>query len=111
MCEGRNEPIEVIQTRRFEKALDKLSDAVLKLVEDEIDKIIVDPHLGDLKKGDLNYLRVHKFHIQKQLMLLGYSWLEQKLELYLLSVSSHENFYKEMKRARSADLHFIVSPE
>ncbi|ANG91277.1 type II toxin-antitoxin system RelE/ParE family toxin [Enterobacteriaceae bacterium 155047] len=108
MCEGRNPPIEVFQTRRFEKAMDKLSNDMLKTVEDEIDKIILDPLKGELKKGDLSYLRVHKFHIHKQLVLLGYSWKEQKLELYLLSLATHENFYKEMKQARKTDLLFIL---
>lgn len=51
MCEGRNPPIEVFQTRRFEKAMDKLSNDMLKTVEDEIDKIILDPLKGSSKKG------------------------------------------------------------
>jgi len=37
-------------------------------------------------------------------VLLGYSWVEQRLALYLLSLASHENFYDEMKKARKADL-------
>lgn len=108
MYEGRKEPTEVFQTRRFEKALDKLNDEALKIVEDQIEKIIADPLIGELKKGDLSYLRVHKFRVQKQFFLLGYSWVEQKLELYLLSLASHENFYKEMKLARKNDLQIII---
>ena len=108
MCEGRKDPAEVFQTSRFEKALDKLDEKALRMVEDEIEKIIADPQLGELKKGDLSYLRVHKFHVHKQLFLLGYSWVDQKLELYLLSLASHENFYREMKQARKTDLQFII---
>ena len=104
MCAGRSEKIEVFQTRRFGKALDKLPHAALVSVENEIELIIENPLLGELKKGDLNYLRVHKFHLGKQLVLLGYSWVEQRLALYLLSLASHENFYDEMKKARKADL-------
>jgi len=88
--------------------MDKLSNDMLKTVEDEIDKIILVPLKGELKKGDLSNLRVHKFHIHKQLVSLGYSWKEQKLELYLLSLATHENFYKEMKLARKTDLLFIL---
>lgn len=107
MCEGPSTAIEVFQTRRFEKALDKLSEIALQAVEDEIETIISDPLIGELKKGDLSYLRVHKFHLWQQQVLLGYAWVDEKLELYLLSFATHENFYKEMKQARKADLQLI----
>jgi len=108
MSEKQNE-IDVFQSGRFEKALNKLSDAQLKVVEDEIDKIIEYPAIGERKKGDLSHLRVHKFKLDNQLALLGYSWLEDKLELYLLQFDSHENFYKKMKNRRKDDLKLINS--
>lgn len=99
--------IDVYQTRRFEKTLDKLPESSRAVVEDEIDLIIADPEIGELKKGDLGFLRVHKFHLNNQLFLLGYSWVEDKLELYLLDIGSHENFYQEQKQHRKADLKLI----
>ena len=108
MPEGLKESdVNVYQSRRFEKALDKLPRSLLILVEDEIDKIIANPLLGEKKKGDLSYLRVHKFQLNNQLTLLGYSWLEDKIELYLLSISSHENFYQGQKNHRKSDLKII----
>lgn len=92
----RNKP-EVYETRRFGKALDKLHKEVLPRVEDEIDKIIAEPAMGEQKKGDLKHLRVHKFVIDEQLYLLGYSWVEDKLVLYLMTLVSHANFYDEQK--------------
>ncbi|PCJ31322.1 MAG: hypothetical protein COA90_06640 [Gammaproteobacteria bacterium] len=52
MSEEQNQ-IDVYESRRFEKALSKLSEAQLKLVEDEIEKIIDEPEIGEVKKGDL----------------------------------------------------------
>ncbi|TCL04326.1 type II toxin-antitoxin system RelE/ParE family toxin [Sodalis ligni] len=99
--------IDVYETRRFSKALAKLPRNVLAAVEDEIDAIIADPSLGEQKKGDLRFLQVHKFSLNNQLMLIGYSWIENRLELYLLSFGTHENFYLEQKIHRKADLKLI----
>jgi len=106
MSEPQNE-IEVFQSRLFEKQLKKLSVDELTQVEDQIDLIIEDPEIGERKKGDLAYLRVHKFKMNNQLVLLGYSWKDAELELYLLSVGPHENFYDDMKQRRKADLKLI----
>ena len=96
--------VKVFETRRFEKALDKLPEAQLKVVEDEIENIIEDPEIGELKKGDLSHLRVHKFKMNKNQVLLGYSWFEEKLELYLLQIGPHENFYQKQKTKSKSDL-------
>ncbi|AYA05099.1 hypothetical protein EJP81_00440 [Rahnella aquatilis] len=49
-------------------------------------------------------MRVHKFPLEKQQALLGYCWREEKIELYLLSLDSHENFYQDHKNHRKGDL-------
>lgn len=108
MSEGQNEKeVDVYQTRRFEKALDKLPEKLQEIVEDAIDTIIANPEIGEQKKGDLSFLRVHKFQMNNRLTLLGYTWIEDKLELYLLSVGPHENFYQDQKTHRKADLKLI----
>lgn len=106
MSEEQNE-IDVYESRRFEKAIKKLTESQLKVVEDEIEKIIEDPEIGELKKGDLAFLRVHKFNLENQLALIGYSWIEVRLEIYLLQLGSHENFYKKMKGQRKVDQKLI----
>lgn len=53
------------------------------------------PEIGELKKGDLAGIRVYKFYMGKQLTLLAYQYSEKKLAL--LSLSSHENFYRDLK--------------
>ena len=102
MSEEQQE-IEVYESRRFGKALNKLSASQLKIVEDEVDKIIAEPELGELKKGDLAHLRVHKFRLNNQQALLGYVWLEEKVEIYLLQLGAHEDFYQKMKNQRKGD--------
>lgn len=101
--------IEVYESRRFSKALNKLPEAQLKIVEDELDKVVADPEVGELKKGDLAHLRVHKFRLNNQQALLGYSWLEERLEIYLLQLGSHENFYQKMKNQRKGDVKLLDS--
>ncbi len=70
MSEQQKE-IEVYQSNLFEKQLKKLSEKDLALVENEIDKVIENPEIGERKKGDLSYLWVHKFKMNGQLVLLG----------------------------------------
>ncbi|KZM44260.1 addiction module toxin RelE [Marinomonas sp. SBI22] len=106
MSEEQNE-INVYESRRFAKALSKLSDAHLCIVEDEIDRIIRAPNIGERKKGDLSHLRVHKFKMDNQLALLGYSWIEEKIEIYLLQFGPHENFYQKMKGQRKRDIKLL----
>ncbi len=106
MSDGQN-AIEVFESRRFGKALKKLPDAALKVVEDEIDRLIANPLLGEQKKGDLAFLRVHKFPLNRQQMLLAYSWQQERLHLFQLSFGSHENFYDDLKRLRDVDLKLV----
>ena len=106
MSAEQNE-IDVYQSNRFEKAMKKLSDAETKIVEDEIDRILDNPLIGEQKKGDLSHLRVYKFRLNDLTVLLGYSWQAGKLELYLLHIGSHENFYEAQKKQRKTDLKLI----
>lgn len=106
MSEPQKE-IDVYQLARFKKAMKKLPEADTKIIEDEIDKIIDNPLIGEQKKGDLDYLRVYKFTVNELKVLLGYSWVADKLELYLLQIGSHENFYDAQKKQRQTDLKLI----
>lgn len=108
MCaEKTGQEIEVYQSRRFEKVFNRLTKEDQDNVDEEIDRIIANPEIGERKKGDLSYLWVHKFYMGKHQYLLGYTWRDQKLEIYLLSLGTHENYYDEQKRHRRADLKLI----
>ena len=88
----------VEQTRQFAKQYKKLHDNIVVDVDDAVDVIAEKPSVGELKKGDLAGLRVYKFHSQGQLYLLGYTLNDAVQLVYLESVASHENFYRNLKR-------------
>ena len=88
--------MKITMTNTFKKSAKKLRRNQISIVEDAIDEISKDPEMGELKKGDLAGVRVYKFYIHKQLVLLAYQYSEK--EIVLLSLSSHENFYRDLKR-------------
>lgn len=53
---------------------------------------MADSDLGERKKGDLSFLRVYKFQMNKQLTLLGYSFDDGTLVLELMALGAHEKF-------------------
>ena len=65
-------------------------DAALRIVS-------ADPVAGEAKVGDLAGVRVYKFRISNQIHLLAYRILDAE-NLKLLTLGSHENFYRDLKR-------------
>ena len=88
----------VRQTTSFKKAVKKLKANQKKDLDEAVKLIMRDMTLGEQKKGDLAYLFVYKFKMSKQLTLLGYSYEDGDLILDLLTLGSHENFYRDVKR-------------
>ncbi|EKD53951.1 MAG: hypothetical protein ACD_60C00137G0015 [uncultured bacterium] len=84
-------------TKTFEKIIKKVHRNQIKLVENAIDKIANDPEIGELKKGDLAGIRVYKFYLHNQLILLAY-YYNNGNEITLLSLGTHQNFYKNLKK-------------
>lgn len=104
--------IDVYQSAQFEKVMKKLPGSDVKIIEDEIGQIIDNLLMGEQKKGCLAYLSVHKFRLHELTVLLGYSWIANKVELYLLHllhIGSYENFYGAQKKQRKTDLKLIKS--
>ena len=59
--------------------------------------ISADPVAGEAKVGDLVGIRVYKFRLSNQMYLLAYRILDAE-SLKLLTLGSHENFYRDLKR-------------
>lgn len=78
--------------RRFVK---KQSMPLRLAVQDEVDRIIVAPGIGEGKKGDLAGFRVHKFKFHKQEYLIAYEAGDENL-LFVM-IGTHENFYRDLK--------------
>lgn len=90
----------VLQTPTFKKAVKKLKPSNKKELDTAIKSVMAEPTVGEQKKGDLSFLRVHKFKMNKQMTLLGYSFNDGTLTLELMALGSHENFYRDVKRQR-----------
>lgn len=85
-------------TQIFKRAAKKLHRNQVTLLEEAIQQIQSNPTVGDAKVGDLAGVRVYKFHMHSQLILLAYTYDEHAQELILLSFASHENFYSDLKK-------------
>ena len=94
MAEATN----VVQTPTFKKAVKKLKPHQKKELDVAVKSLMEKPTLGEQKKGDLAFLRVYKFKMNRQLTLLGYSFDDGTLTLELMALGSHENFYRDFKR-------------
>jgi len=90
--------MEIFQTPTFKKQTKKLHKNQKRDLDKVIKKTVNDPLVGNIKKGDFNGVRVYKFKMAKQLMLLGYEFYENDMVLVMLSLGSHENFYKDLKK-------------
>jgi len=90
--------LKIKQTSLFKKVVKKLSKQNKACLDEEIKKLAKNPILGVQKKGDLDFLRVHKFKILNQQYLLGYSYNEEEVVLTLLKFGMHENFYRDIRR-------------
>lgn len=92
--------MKILQTNAFKKSVKKLHRNQKIVLEDAIQTIQTNPLIGELKKGDLADVRVYKFHIHRQHVLLAYIYEENETNplLILLALSPHENFYEGLKR-------------
>ena len=86
------------QTRTFKNTIKKLHNNQKHELNLAIKEIIKNPLVGQVKKGDLSEVRVHKFKMLTQLTLLAYVYNEQKRTIVLLALGTHENFYSKLKR-------------
>ncbi|MCX5925460.1 MAG: type II toxin-antitoxin system RelE/ParE family toxin [Candidatus Dependentiae bacterium] len=86
----------IVQTNTFKQHVKKLHIHEKKDLDDAIRLVVSDPSIGHMKKGDLNGVRVFKFKMVKQLTLLAYHFIDNKMQLMLLSFGPHENFYRDL---------------
>ena len=82
----------------FGRKIKKLKKQEKKELDDAVLDIINDPSIGELKAGDLTGVLVHK--INKHLTLLSYTF--DSTEINLLTIGSHENFYRDLKKYKRA---------
>lgn len=88
----------IVLTRVFERKLKKVAKQFKLALDEEVRGLRKDPEIGVLKKGDLGGVRVKKFKYKGQEYLLAYEVLGEIL--LLLTVGSHENFYRDLSKSR-----------
>ena len=88
--------VAVLQMPAFKRVYKKLLASHQAIVDDAIREIVANPEIGEVKKGDLAGVYVHKFPLNRQQMLLAYEWDSKSRVLLLLG--THENFYRDLKR-------------
>jgi mRNA-degrading endonuclease RelE of RelBE toxin-antitoxin system len=79
----------------FNRKAKKLKKSEKKRLDEEVKRISESPDIGQEKKGDLQGVKVHKYKVGNQQILLAYESSEN--EILLLTFGSHENYYRDLK--------------
>lgn len=79
----------------FKRQKKKLTKEVIRVLDEEIKKLINYPQNGEAKRGDLQGVYVYKFKVNRQEILLAYEFDNDRL--YLIMIGYHENFYRNLK--------------
>ena len=87
--------MKIYQSRSFEKKIKRFLKKEKNILDQEIEKIIENPFIGEEKKGDLKGVFVYKFRIETIQYLLSYRMINDDLELIM--IGPHENYYRELK--------------
>ena len=90
--------MQIIQYPAFERSVKKLHPNAKRDLDKTVKLLAKNPLAGDLKKGDLSGVRVHKFKMVSHLTLLAYIYDESEKVLTLLALGPHENFYRDLKK-------------
>ena len=88
----------ILQTPTFKRQIKKLHKNQKKDLDQAIKKIIENPSIDDMKKGDLSGTQVYKFKMVNQLTSLAYEFYENEMQLIMLALGTHENFYRNLKK-------------
>ena len=87
----------ILVTSTFERSVKKLHVQQKVALDAAVQAVAKDAEIGEAKVGDLVGIRVYKFRMASQLCLLSYRVLDEDT-IKLLTVGSHENFYRDLKR-------------
>ena len=87
----------LLVTPSFVRATKKLHPTQKLELDASLRTISANPSIGEAKVGDLVGIRVYKFRLSNQMCLLAYRVLDEE-NLKLLTLGSHENFYRDLKR-------------
>ena len=84
--------------RTFQNVYKKQHSKQKKITYQAMCTINKDPTIGQKKIANLADLRVHKFKIGNQKLLIGYTYDDTVALLTLHILGTRENFYRDLKR-------------
>lgn len=79
--------MDLLQTALFVRQTKKLHKNQKTDLDNDVSEILRNLELAEVKKGDVDGIRVHKFKMGNQLTLLAYEYNESYL--ILLAIGSH----------------------
>ena len=85
----------IIQSRSFGKKLKGFRKRDKKILDEQIQRILDNPAVGQEKKGDLRGVFLHKFKIRTTQYLLCYRFAGDALES--ITIGPHESYYRDLK--------------
>ena len=91
----KSKTLQVFQSPLFTKKVKKFSKKQKNELDKQIKNLLVNPLLGEEKKGDLKGIVVYKFKISNAQYLLSYRLKKNTLEL--ITIGPHENYYRDLK--------------
>jgi mRNA-degrading endonuclease RelE of RelBE toxin-antitoxin system len=91
--------MKLTQAPSFIRTVKKLHPNQKKSLDKAVRALADRPSLGEAKVGDLAGIYIYKFKIENLEWLLAYR-IQSKSHLTLLVVGPHENFYRDLKRAK-----------
>lgn len=86
----------IYQSRFVEQKVKKMSKRDKDALDQEIRRIVENPHIGEEKKGDPKGVFVHKFKLATTQYLLAYRKVGEDLELVM--IGPHENYYRDLRQ-------------
>jgi mRNA-degrading endonuclease RelE of RelBE toxin-antitoxin system len=87
----------ILVTPTFDRTVKKLHGQQKVDLDAAVKAVAADVSIGEAKVGDLVGISVYKFRMANQLWLLSYRVLDTS-SIKLLTVGTHENFYRALKR-------------
>lgn len=87
----------VLETPKFRKQMKRLRPNQKADLDVVIREVMSNPLVGEQKRGDLSWVRIHKGRLVSQLFLLAYEYRDDEDVIVLHAIASHENFYRDLK--------------
>ena len=88
----------VVQAPRFGRSKKRLPAAAQLQIDEAVKGLLADPLSGEPKIGALKGVRVIKFKVGPQQLLLAYQFDAKRNLIEVLDVGPHENFYRELQK-------------